>query len=92
MLKDIPSIDAVWVDHFLPEHIGLELVTYMRQDPHWKSTPIFLVTNAIEPEIINKYMKAGIQGYFIKMLSGLEEILLGIKNQLATPSSTAPTG
>lgn len=84
MLKDIPSVDAVWIDHFLPEHIGLELVKFMRHNPHWKTTPIFLVTNAIEPEIINQYMKAGIQGYYTKMLTGLQDVLVGIKGQLPT--------
>lgn len=62
-LKDIPAIDAVWLDHFLPEQLGLELVKFMRHDPKWKTTPIFLVTNAVEPEIVNQYMKAGINGY-----------------------------
>lgn len=87
MLNQIPSIDAVWVDHFLPEHLGLELVHYMRKQARWKSTPIFLVTNAVEPEIVNQYLKAGVAGYYTKMLSSLQEILLDIKTRLALSAS-----
>ena len=39
MLSIVPSIDAVWVDHFLPDQTGLELVKYMRKSPKWKETP-----------------------------------------------------
>ena len=82
-LQDISSIDAVWLDHFLPEEEGLELVKFMRQDPKWKTTPIFLVTNAVEPEIINQYMKAGITGYYTKVLIGLQDTLRDIKSRLS---------
>jgi two-component system, chemotaxis family, chemotaxis protein CheY len=87
-LNSIPSIDVVWLDHFLPEQVGLELVKFMRQDPKWKTTPIFLVTNAVEPEIVNQYMKAGINGYYTKILVGLHDVLRDIKSRLAAPAGT----
>ena len=77
-LKDVEHVDAVWIDHFLPGGLGLELVQAMRAHPDWKSIPVFLVTNAIEPDIINKYLKAGIQQYYTKVMSSLDDIFASI--------------
>lgn len=84
MLSNIPSIDAVWLDHFLPDQTGLDLVKFMRNDLKWKTTPIFLVTNVAESAIINQYMKEGIQGYYTKVLIGPQDALRDIKNRLTT--------
>ena len=84
MLKSISSVDAVWVDHFLPDQIGLELVKFMRKDKRWKTTPIFLVTNAVEPEIVNQYLKADVQGYYTKVLMSLQDIVFDIKARLTS--------
>lgn len=83
MLGQVPTIDAVWLDHFVPEGTGLELVKFMRKDPQWKSTPIFLVTNVIDPKTVNQYMRAGIQGYYTKMLSSVHDTLTDIKTRLS---------
>lgn len=82
-LKDIPSIDAVWLDHFLPDHLGLELVKFMRHEPKWKTTPIYLVTNVVEPGVVNQYMKAGISGYYTKILVKLGDVMRDIRSRLA---------
>lgn len=92
MLKNIPSIDVVWIDHFLPGQLGIELVKFMRSDPKWKTTPIFLVTNVVEPEIVNLYLKAGIQGYYTKILISLQDALLDIKSRItSTGQPVSPT-
>lgn len=82
ILKDASRIDVVWVDHFLAEHFGVELVQAMRHDKRWKTIPIFLVSNVIEPDIIQQYLKVGIQGYYAKMLMSVQDILTDIQNKM----------
>lgn len=82
MFSEIPIIDGVWVDHFLPGGNGVELVEYIRVKLGRTDTKIFLVTNAVEPDIINEYIKHNIQGYFPKMLSDLDSILTKIRSKL----------
>ena len=82
MLNNIPSIDAVWVDHFLPEANGIELVKYMKHDQRFKNIPIFLVSNVVEPDIVNDYMKSGIAGYYTKVLISLQDTMRDIKSRL----------
>lgn len=88
-LKNIPQVDAIWVDHYLPEKTGDELVKSLRKDPKYAQTPIFLVTNSVSPEIINHYIGYGITQYFLKVVSPLETIINAITLYLQQhPSSS----
>lgn len=40
----------------------------------WRNIPVFLVTNAVEPEIINWYLRAGVKQHFPKMTAKPEQI------------------
>ena len=74
-LHDIGHIDVVWLDHFLPGKTGDVLVAAIRRDEALKNTPVYLVTNSINPEIVNKYLKLGIKQYYTKALTSLEKIV-----------------
>lgn len=79
-LTDLATIDAIWVDHFLPAKEGIELLRHLRRDSRWNATPVFLVTNVIEADIVNEYIKLGISGYYTKMLMSLDDIVTKIRN------------
>ena len=71
-------VDAVWVDHFLPEKNGNELVAALLKDDQWKTIPFFLVSNAVEAEITNWYVRAGARECFAKMTTPPEKIVANI--------------
>ncbi len=75
----VPKIvDAVWLDHFLPEKNGNELMQVLLKDELWKNIPVFLVSNAVEPEITNWYMRAGVRQCFAKLTTPPERILTNL--------------
>lgn len=81
-LQELGPIDAVWLDHFLPEKTGDELLKLMRKDDRFKDIPVFLVTNSINPETVNKYMKLGITQYYVKVMTKLSKIISMIEANL----------
>lgn len=86
------SVDAIWLDHFLPEKNGNEFVTEIFKHEEWRNIPIFLVSNAVEPDIINWYLRAGIKQHFPKMTAKPEQIASHIDLYLQQHSAdTRPT-
>lgn len=79
-------VDAIWLDHFLPEKNGDVFAKEILQHDEWKTIPIFLVTNAIESEIINWYMRAGIKQTYPKLTTKPEQIASSIDLYLQTHS------
>ncbi len=78
-LDKLDRLDGVWLDHFLPSVNGSELLKHIRQHSAHKDTAVFLVTNAVEPEIVNEYLKLGITAYFPKALTTVKQILTDIE-------------
>lgn len=82
-LRNNVEIDAVWLDHYLPEKNGLEVVVFMRQvDSKYKDIPIFLVSNSSSEDKIYQYLHLGVNGYFAKSESRLEDIIKSIEQVL----------
>lgn len=81
-LNEIGPVSAVWLDHFLPEKNGDVLVDAMKHDPRFAAIPIFLVTNTIEPKVINKYIRLGIAQYYVKVITKLENIIHMVEAEL----------
>ncbi len=79
-------VDAIWLDHFLPEKNGDVFAKEILQHDEWKNIPIFLVTNAVESEIINWYMRAGIKQTYPKLTTKPEQIASSIDLYLQTHS------
>lgn len=85
------TVDAVWIDHFLPEKNGQELVTALRSDQRWKDVPMFLVTNAVETDIVNWYLRNGIVQVFTKVTTPVEKVVASIDLYLQQhPNAQAP--
>lgn len=74
-LQEIGPVETMWLDHYLPGRTGLELLQAIRQDPKFKDIAVYLVTNSIDPSIINTYLKYGIRQYYSKVVTRLEKIV-----------------
>jgi CheY-like chemotaxis protein len=90
-LEQMERVDVIWLDHFLPEGEGIELLKSVRQHPKWKDVPVVLVSNAIEPEIVNAYIKYGVTRYYTKVLKPLEKIVSEICLLAQLPNSGVNT-
>jgi CheY-like chemotaxis protein len=77
-LQTVDHVDAVWLDHYLPGKYGEEFLRYIRSDEKWKQLPVFLITNSISPDVVNRYLKLGIAQYFTKMLTSLDQVVNSI--------------
>jgi len=83
-LKKVATVDAVWLDHYLPGKNGTELVAYMKvEDSAYKHTPIFLVSNTASPEKVYNYLQLGVDKYFVKAEKRLDDIIKDITGLLA---------
>jgi len=59
--------DLVLLDIMLPKMNGLDVLKEMRkEDSKAKKTPVFLLTNLGQENIIKQAFKIGAQGYFMK--------------------------
>lgn len=77
-------IDAVWLDHYLSDKVGLELATFMkREGSQYRDVPIFLVSNTASADKIDQYMKAGVKKYFVKTDQRLDGIMSEITASLS---------
>lgn len=83
MLRDIPNIDAVWLDHYLSvNESGLDFLTEVKKSDAWKRIPVFAVTNTASAEHKYSYLELGVAKYYVKADMRLEEIAKDIKEFL----------
>ncbi len=83
------SYDAILLDIMLPKMSGLDVLKSFR-DPYSraKSTPVFLVTNLGQEEIVKDAFKMGVKGYFLKAKVMPKDLVLKITEALSTPEQT----
>ncbi|MBA4319225.1 MAG: hypothetical protein C0412_12560 [Flavobacterium sp.] len=75
-LKNASHVDAVWLDHYLPNKNGDELVVYMKKENSaYQNIPIFLVSNTAASDEVYHYIHLGITKYFVKADRRLDEII-----------------
>ena len=80
-MEDIPTIDAVWLDHYLfGEKTGLDFIAKLKaKDSKWSKIPIFVVSNTASEGNHRSFMRLGVSKYFVKAEHRLEEITNDIK-------------
>ncbi len=78
------DIDAIWLDHYLlGKEDGLDLVTKLKApDSHWKTLPIFVVSNTAGPDKMRAYESLGVTKYYVKAQSRLDEIVDEVKKYM----------
>lgn len=82
-LLDVKKVDVVWLDHYLQEKPGTELVVFMKKaGSPFAHIPIFLVSNTASADKIYTYMHLGIEKYFVKADRRLNDIIADITEYL----------
>jgi len=83
LIKNIQTIDAIWLDHYLlGQENGLDIVAKLKNDDKYKSIPIFIVSNTAGPEKVQSYINLGVNQYYIKSNCRLDKIISDIKDCL----------
>lgn len=85
-MEEIDTIDAVWLDHYLPgEKTGLDFITRLKTPGNkWNKIPIFVVSNTASNGNLRSYIRLGVTKYFVKAEHRLDEITNDIKLFLDT--------
>lgn len=71
--------DAILLDLLLPEMGGLELLRYIGEGSKNKTTPVIVITNSTSKDHMASVLEYGVQKYFIKAETKLEDILLAVE-------------
>lgn len=66
---ELPEIDLILMDIFLPEADGYELLGKMRSHPRYQNTPIVAVTADASVENMERARDAGFDGFIGKPLN-----------------------
>ncbi|MEK7570749.1 MAG: response regulator [Patescibacteria group bacterium] len=87
------AFDIVLLDIMMPKMTGLDVLKALRQQlpPPAKDTPVFLITNLGQDEVIEEAFKMGMDGYIIKSQVNpqqvVDEINTFFKSKASPPAS-----
>ncbi|CAN5195345.1 hypothetical protein BH09PAT2_BH09PAT2_10320 [soil metagenome] len=82
-MKDGVAIDVVWLDHYLlGQETGLDFVEKMKNHDTWKQIPIYVVSNTASPDKVQTYLQLGVNQFYTKADSRLDQIIGDIKKTL----------
>src|SRR3989337_4199489 len=83
-LQDVKRVDLIWLDHYLfGKEPGLLFVAELKNDPKWKTIPIFVVSNASGAEQKHAYLSLGVDKYYAKVDYRLDQLVKDIQGFLA---------
>ena len=74
--------DLILLDILLPDINGLEILKQIKQDPNTKTTPVVLLTNLGQDEIVKQGFNLGAEGYLIKLYYTPEKVIEEVRNIL----------
>lgn len=74
--------DAIVLDLILVGMSGFELLEKIKQNEKTKNVPVLILSNLSQKEDIERCQKLGIQGFFVKAVVTIEEVLDEIKKIL----------
>ncbi len=79
-LTHMEHIDAVWVDHYLlGTEDGIGFVALLKEHPAWRLLPVFVVSNADEEDTRKDYLAFGVDKYYVKADTRLDDIVADLK-------------
>jgi DNA-binding NtrC family response regulator len=82
-LKDIVSIDVIWLDHYLlGEESGLDFLVKIKENKNFKNIPVFVVSNTASPDKVASYLRLGAVKFYVKAEKRLDDIINDIKEFL----------
>ena len=84
-LESLERVDAIWLDHnLLGEEDGLDFAKKFKANGgRWSEIPVFVVSNAASPKIVQSYARVGISKYYVKSDHRLDEIVSDIESFLS---------
>jgi DNA-binding response OmpR family regulator len=87
-LLESKSFDLVVLDLILPKVHGLEVLKTLKKNPERQSTPVLVLTNLSDPEMVGSILEAGGTDYLVKADQSLDAIAKKIKEMLAGGSAS----
>jgi DNA-binding response OmpR family regulator len=84
-IKDLPHIDAIWLDHYLlGKENGLDFVGWCKNEENikCKGKPIFVVSNTASNDKIATYLSLGVEKYLVKSNHRLDELVEDVKKSI----------
>lgn len=73
------TYDLILLDIMLPKVMGLDVLrSYRQQASKTKDTPVYIITNLGQDNIIKEAFKIGADGYFIKAQVKVEDLVTEI--------------
>jgi DNA-binding response OmpR family regulator len=74
---------AIWLDYYLPDLNGLELLTRIKKNPSWAKIPVMVVSNSASDEKVDAMLKLGANKYLLKADHKLEDVINILGNLIA---------
>jgi CheY-like chemotaxis protein len=74
--------DAIVLDLILVGMSGFELLEKIKQNDKTKNVPVLILSNLSQTSDVERCQKLGIQGYFVKAVVTIEEVLDEVKKIL----------
>ncbi len=82
-LENRKNVDVIWLDHYLlGAGNGLDFVVQVKNNPAWKSIPIFVVSNTASTTNIRSYIQLGVSNYYTKADYDIHQIINDIEYAL----------
>lgn len=82
----VTSPDVIWLDLYLPDMMGDDIMREIQKHESWKDIPVVVVSNVSDGEKIEATLSLGAKKYMLKSQYELEEIIEQIQKILKTPS------
>lgn len=70
---------AIWMDFYLKDSNGLELMREIKTNPSWSHIPVIVVSNSASSEKVHNMLALGARKYILKAEYRLDEIIAIIK-------------
>lgn len=75
-LKELPKLpDAIWLDYYLKDMNGLEIMEELKKNPIWASIPVVVVSNSATPDKVNRMLALGVKSYLVKSDYSLQSVI-----------------
>lgn len=87
--KEVVMPDAIWLDYYLPDMNGEDLLKKIQGNPVWKKIPVLLVSNSANTKKIELMLRLGAAKFILKAEYRLDEIVDMIRKIVGNPTQTA---